>query len=135
MKGLTDPEFLGYLDLINDLDWYEYDLWAVGGIVSDWNTYDIDCIILGEWNEARLTEIMVEMRKLGPWSPYYTQDQQPFVSNEEHRRKMKVWFPHHDQLINMWQKWPHMKWSMRKKLGILNGEPVQLIQNGSRVYF
>lgn len=135
MTGLTDPEFLGYLDLISDLDWYDYDLWAVGGIVSDWDTYDIDCIILGEYNEARLTEIIVEMRKLGPWSPYYTADENPFVSNNEHRRKMLVHFIHHDKLIKRWQKWPHMKWSIRKSRGILNGDPVQLIQNGSRIYF
>ena len=135
MTGLKDPEFLGYLDLINDLDWYDYDLWAVGGIVSDWDTYDIDCIILGEYNEARLTEIIVEMRKLGPWSPYYTADENPFVSNNEHRRKMLVYFTHHDKLIKRWQKWPHMKWSIRKSRGILNGDPVQLIQNGSRIYF
>ena len=99
MTGLKDPEFLGYLDLINDLDWYDYDLWAVGGIVSDWDTYDIDCIILGEYNEARLTEIITEMRKLGPWSPYYTQDLVPFVGNNEHRRKMQIWYTHNDKLI------------------------------------
>ena len=106
MRGLKDPEFLGYLDLINDLDWYDYDLWAVGGIVSDWDTYDIDCIILGEYNEARLTEIITEMRKLGPWSPYYTADENPFVDNNEHRRKMLIWFTHSDKLIKRWWKWP-----------------------------
>lgn len=136
MRGLKDPEFLGYLDLINDLDWYDYDLWAVGGIVSDWDTYDIDCIILGEYNEARLTEIITEMRKLGPWSPYYTADENPFVDNNEHRRKMLIWFTDYsDKLIKRWWKWPTIKSSIRKTRGKLNGAPVQLIQNGSRIYF
>ncbi len=135
MIGLQDPETLGYLDLITDLDWYDYDLWAVGGIVSSWQTFDIDCIILGDYNEARLTEIITEMRKLGPWSPYYTQDLVPFVGNNEHRRKMQIWYTHNDKLIKNWWKWPNTKWSIRKKQGILNGEPVQLIQKGSRIYF
>jgi len=42
MRGLTDQEFRGYFDQILDLDWSSFDLWAVGGIVSDWETHDID---------------------------------------------------------------------------------------------
>ena len=135
MRGIDDPEFQAYFDLVMDLDWHDYDLWAVGGIVSGWVTEDIDCIILGNYNEARLKEIITEMKKMGPWSPYYTQDLMPFVGNNEHRRKMQIWYTHNDRLLKRWWKWPNVKWSIRKKQGILNGEPVQLIQKGSALYF
>jgi len=138
MKGLHDEKFVEYFAQVLELNWHGYDLWAVGGIVSDWDTHDIDCVILGDYDEPRLLQIMNRMKQLGPWSPYWTQDPKPFVGNDEHRRKMRICFPDSndtDFMMKTWWKWPNTKWMVRKRRGILNGDPVQLIQNGSQVYF
>ena len=138
MKGLTDQEFRGYFDQILDLDWSSFDLWAVGGIVSDWETHDIDCIILGPHYENRLCYLMNEMKKMGPWQPYWTCHPRPLIGNDVHRTKILASIPDNlnkYKLHHMWIKLPTLKQSMRKSRGIVNGAPVQLIQNGSQVYF
>lgn len=136
MKGLQDPQFKQYFDSILELDWTGLDLWAVGGIVSDWETEDIDCVILGDWDEARLYTLLKEMRERGPWSPYWTEDPDPFYDNYVHRKKMKIWIPHSEagKMRGIWWKWPTTKELVRRRQGIMNGAPVQLIQDGTQIY-
>lgn len=138
MKGLDDPQFKMYFNRILDLDWQDYELWAVGGIVSGWKTHDIDCIILGPYDEGRLANLMLDMYELGPWQPYWTDDPNPFVDRNERRRKIRALIPslqYENKLIELSLKLPTLKMSVRKSIGTMYGLPELLIQNGSQVYF
>ena len=138
MRGLADQKFRDHFNQVLKLDWTDFDLWAVGGIVSDWETYDIDCVIFGPYYENRLCYLMNEMKKLGPWSPYWTCHSHALITEHTHRTKILASIPDNlnkYKLQHMWIKLPTYKQSVRKTKGILNGAPVQLIQNGSQVYF
>ena len=123
MLGL-DKEFLVYFDKIRGLDWTGLDLWIFGGIVSHWNTKDIDSIIIGDkMPEGFLKSII----NLGPWDITYTQDPN------------SIWFPG-DQPIKfkaytVQDKWiyinlPSKKQKLRFQYGVKYGKPIQLINNG-----
>ena len=72
---LGDEEYKGFVDLLMDIDFYDYDAWMVGGITGDWDTPDIDLILMGPYDADRITEIMEEAEKLGPFDICYTQDE------------------------------------------------------------
>lgn len=135
---IEDAEFKSYLEEVTKLDWSGLDLTLFGGIVSDWETKDIDCRIMGEYDEERLAGLMLEMKRLGPWSPYYTNDSS-IINDFETPRKILIAFPDSTSRTNTkltwkWFKFPHTKWLIRKRKGILNGEPIMVIQNGTQIY-
>ena len=135
---IEDAEFKSYLEEVAKLDWSGLDLILVGGIVSDRETEDIDCGIMGEYDEERLARLMLEMKRLGPWSPYYTND--PYVwDNVKTPRKHLIAFPDLTSRTNTKLKWKWWKLPMTKQLvrmrqGIFNGEPIMVIQNGTQIY-
>lgn len=133
---LNDNEFKGYVDLIMDLDWSHMDVVLFGGIVSPWQTKDIDCLVYGT-DEERAIHNMLEMQKMGPWDPYYTR-----------QSYMKNWHPDNGRQdfqctkVTLYGKvsqhvWdvPFSKQQKRIELGIEYGRNIILIQNGERIYF
>jgi len=119
-----DKEFLEYFDKIRGLDWTGLDLWVFGGIVSNWETEDIDSIIIGD----RITEgFLKSIADLGPWDISYTNEM------------VKPWFPG-DQPVKVKVLTPQNKWiyykiptrkhKLRLKHGVQYGKPIQLIRNG-----
>ena len=119
-----DKEFLEYFDKIRGLDWTGLDLWVFGGIVSHWNTKDIDSIIIGDkMPEGFLKSII----NLGPWDISYTKDTSILWKPGDQPVKVKVLTPQ-DKWI--YYKIPTRKHRMRLKYGVQYGKPIQLINNG-----
>lgn len=139
MKGLEDPQFRTYYNEMLQLDWTGLDVWVVGGIVSGWDTSDIDTIILGDRPEAEINALMLQLKQLdGPWSPFYAKNDRAVTWNRysKTRTLIKVYLanPSSDTLREQTYKFPTQKNHLRMKKGIYVGEPVQLIQNGAQIY-
>ena len=119
-----DKEFLEHFNKIRGLDWTGLDLWIFGGIVSNWETQDIDIIIIGDWiPEGFLKSI----KELGPWDLTYTQD------------RNSIWYPGMRPIrfkaYTLQDKWiwhtvPTKKHKLRLKHGVKYGKPVKLIDKG-----
>ena len=135
MKGLEDPKFRAYYTEALRLDWTGLDLWVFGGIVSDWETADIDSMILGEADEARIAKLIQDLRKIGPWSTWYGGE---IFHHRNNFQKVKIKVGYADyvepKIEWKWDKWPSTKMFMRIKKGQRYGKPVQLIQNGTQIY-
>ena len=119
-----DQEFMEHFNKIRGLDWTGLDLWVFGGIVSNWNTKDIDSIIIGD----RIPEgFLKSIADLGPWDITYT------------NQVDKPWFPG-DNPIKLtvytsrdnwtYYKIPTPKHRNRLKAGYHYGNPVKLIDQG-----
>ncbi len=139
MRGLQDTQFSEYYTELLKLDWTGLDLWAVGGIVSDWDTQDIDCVIMGDRPESEINALLLAASQTGPWSLFYTRDPRAITLDRYTRRPTLITVgsknSNGDKLNWRTFKFPMTKTMKRMKLGQYHGEPVQLIQNGSQVYF
>ena len=146
---LGDEEYKGFIDLLMDIDWYDYDAWLVGGITGDWNTPDIDLIMLGDYDPKKIKEIQLQARVLGPFDICYSQDKritewtygdQPIkvqfcrtyskTNARAYARFGGVW---QDDLYWLPFELPSRKMKQRKTANY--GKPIQLIQNGEQIYF
>lgn len=134
MKGLEDPQCRAKLEQLFQLDWTDFDVWAVGGIVSDWETSDIDLVLLGEYDEPRIVDLMVAVKQIGLIDMFYTQDSRFHRHDAIYRDKQRS-----AQIKNGKLEWntllfPTVKYRLKKKRGLYYKEPVQLIQNGVQIY-
>lgn len=134
MKGLQDPQCQAKLEQLFQLDWTGFDVWAVGGIVSDWETSDIDLVLLGEYDEPRIVDLLLATRTIGQIDMYYTQDPRFHRHDAIYRDKLKVANVKHDKLEWNTLLFPTVKYRLKKKQGLYYKEPVQLIQNGVQIY-
>jgi len=123
-----DKEFLQHFNKIRGLDWTGLDLWVFGGIVSNWNTKDIDIRVIGESIPEGFLKSIVD---LGPWDPTYTNE------------KDSIWFPGQRpikiRVYTLQDKWiycklPSRKQKQRFKHGVKYGKPIQLIKNGRSTF-
>ena len=136
MKGLEDPQFRAYYEELLKLDWTGLDLWAVGGIVSGWETEDIDCVVYGDRPEAEINALFLQCDQV--WSLFWTDD--PKAITMDPRSKQQVYIKcysrnrHGDRLAKRHFKFPSTKNLLRMKQGLYHGAPIQLIQNGTQIY-
>jgi len=136
---LNDEEFNAYMESVYDLDWTGLDLTLVGAIVSDTDTQDIDCTITGEIDDQRLMELLWAIQDLGPFDINWSDRE---VSNHFDTYRRKVFFAwsykpregKEGHLTKKWIKLPTTKQIERKKRGFKLGEPLKVIQNGTRIY-
>jgi len=119
-----DREFIEYFDKIRGLDWQGLDLWIFGGVVSNWETKDIDIRIIGD---TLPKGFLKSIKELGPWDVTYTSDLN------------SIWFPGDPPIkfkaYTIRDKWiyynlPSKKQKLRFKYGVQYGKPIQLIKNG-----
>ena len=119
-----DKEFIEHFNKIRGLDWKGLDLWIFGGIVSNWETKDIDTLIIGESIPEGFLSIITD---LGPWDICYTNDPN------------SIWYPGDPPIkfkaYTVRDKWiyynlPSKKQKLRFKYGVQYGKPIQLIKNG-----
>ena len=123
MKGF-DIEFITYFNRIRGLDWTGLDLWVFGGIVSGWDTKDIDTLIIGE---SIPKGMLKQIQELGPWDICYTKDTGILWKPGDRPVKIKVLTPQ-DRWI--YYKIPTNKHKLRLKHGIRYSKPFQLIKQG-----
>lgn len=136
---LNDEEFNTYMESVYDLDWTGLDLTLVGAIVSDTDTQDIDCTITGEIDDQRLMELLWAVQDLGPFDINWNASE---VKNHFDTYRRKVFFAwsykpregREGQLTKKWIKLPTTKQIERRKRGFVYGEPLKVIQNGTRIY-
>lgn len=145
IKG--DQEFLGYIDLLTDLNWSGLNVWLVGAITGDEDTSDIDIMITGQYLPEQLIHVMTEARKLGPFDVYYTtQDVTQWQIGDEPTKIMiaKPWDRGNDRATarknGAWQDglyWTPWDLPSVKQLNEPHryGANIQLIQNGEQIYF
>lgn len=136
MKGLQDIQFREHYTELLKLDWSGLDLWVVGGIVSDWETQDIDCIVFGERDLERLNTLFNQLDSV--WSIFYTEDPRAITMDRYSKSATLIKCYSRNKngntLIERVFKFPMTKNLMRMKRGMYHGEPVQLIQNGTQIY-
>lgn len=119
-----DKEFMEHFNKIRGLDWTGLDLWVFGGIVSNWNTKDIDSIIIGD----RIPEgFLKSIYKLGPWDITYTNEVDKPWFPGDNPIKLRV-YTARDNCI--YYKIPTPKHKNRLKAGFKYGNPVKLIDQG-----
>lgn len=140
MRGLQDEQFKEYYTQLLQLDWTGYDVWAVGGIVSDWDTYDIDLVVFGERDEERIYSLFEQVKTIGPFSPFWTTDERAVNLDRTSRKPTLIHVGYQtpaypNKLRFRTFKFPMTKQYLRMKQGLYHGAPIQLIQNGSQVYF
>ncbi len=145
-----DEEFWGYIELIMDLDWKDYNLTIFGGITGNWDTPDIDGVLWGEYRPQHIKYLLEEMKLLGPWDLFYSQDEiartwhtqmQPTSWNiakpvDRGHVKARARFGGVWQDGLFWNKYkvPSQKQKQRDSRYKYN-KPITLIQNGQQLYF
>ena len=133
---LGDVEYKEHIDYLMQLDWTGFDVVLFGGIVSGWQTKDVDLLIWG-YDEKKAIENMTALMQFGHFDPYYTK-----------QSYMMDWHPTKDRVdFNCvkvdfrgnptWNRWwvPFDKQVVRMQSGVQYGENIKLIQNGERIYF
>ncbi len=63
LNGLDSVKHI--IDLIKELNWDDYQLWAVGSILSDVDTHDLDLIITGPIIPAKVNYLLEEIVEIG----------------------------------------------------------------------
>ena len=130
-----DEQFRAYYEEALKLDWTGLDLWVFGGIVSGWETADIDSMIHGEADEARIAKLIQDLRKIGPWSTWYGGE--IYHGRYDNKKvQLRAGYAHYTEpkIEWKWTKWPTTKLYMVLKSGKQYGAPIQLIQNGTQIY-
>lgn len=147
---LGDEEYKGYIDLIMDLDWKDYDAYLVGGITGDWDTPDIDLIIVGgTYSPEVIRELLERTMIMGPFDICYSQDERvatwkygdPKIKVQFCRTYSKTNARAYARFGGVWQDglyWlpfelPSRKMKQRKTANY--GKPIKLIQKGEQIYF
>ena len=147
---LNDEEFWGYVELIMDLDWRDYDLTIFGGITGNWDTLDIDACIWGEYDPVHIKYLLEEMKKLGPWDAYYSTHpdgkdwdySKPPITVNMAKPVDRISARANARFGGVWQEglyWlnfrlPNKKMKQRGP-EYQYGKPIILIQNGQQLYF
>lgn len=142
-----DQEFLGFIDLLTDLNWSGLNVWLVGAITGDTETEDIDIMITGQYLPEQLIHVMTEARKLGPFDVFYTKQDTHLWEVGDHPVRMmiaKPWDRGHKRAKARkngawqdglyWIPWdlPSAKQETRPHR---YGRNLPLIQNGEQIYF
>lgn len=136
---LHDEEFNSYMEPLYALDWTGLDLTLVGGIVSDTDTQDIDCTITGDIDDERLMELLWAIQDLGPFDIYWS-DREVKNHFDTYRIKVLMAWSYRPptgrpgKLTKRFIKFPSMKQIERRKRGFKYGEPIKVIQDGTRIY-
>ena len=144
IKG--DQEFLGYIDLLTDLNWSGLNVWLVGAITGDTETQDIDIMITGDYLPEQLIHVMTEARKIGPFDPYYTTQDVTLWNHDQGPVRLmiaKPWDRGNDRARTRSGAWQDglfwIPWQLPTEKQIAEpgryGENIQLIQNGEQIYF
>ena len=63
LNGLDSVKHI--IDLIKELNWDDHQLWAVGSILSDVDTHDLDLIITGPIIPAKVNYLLEEIVEIG----------------------------------------------------------------------
>lgn len=141
---IGDNEYKGYVELIMDLDWADYDLWLVGGILTGKDTQDIDAVIVGPHNPERVLALIEECKKMGPWDINYQSRrplEDPYMKrietvavNRSKKRCRNLLGPglHHEGLCWLKIEIPSLK--MQERRDRTYKAPRLLIQNGEQIY-
>ena len=91
MESTDDSLYKGCLEDLLKLDWKDYKLYLVGGLLQGWKTTDIDICITGTITND-LPDLMKEASKLGPFDLYYVKSLDEIKDNSS-----RVWeFAKHD---------------------------------------
>ena len=85
MESTDDDLYKGCLEDLLKLDWKDYKLYLVGGLLQGWKTTDIDICITGTVN-SDLPDLMKEASKLGPFDLYYVKSLDEIKDNSS-----RVW--------------------------------------------
>ena len=127
---LGSKEFWNHVEGIMALDWSGMDLILYGGIVSGWETKDLDAVIFGDKQKA--LDLIPQMMKLARWDVYWTTDE-----------RARAWHPTNEPITLTIARYryegqieiPTEKQQRRLGLGIEYGHNIPVIQNGQQIYF
>lgn len=105
MESTDDEIYKGCLEDLLKLDWKDYKLYLVGGLLQGWKTTDIDICITGTIT-SDLPDLMKEASKLGPFDLYYVKSLDEIKDNSS-----RIWeFAKHDCKAHKGaQRW-HGQW-------------------------
>ena len=85
MEGVEDDLYKEYLEKILALDWGNYKLYLVGGMLEGWKTTDIDICVTGTIGDD-LPGLMEQVHQLGPIDIFYVESLEKIKGN-----KHRVW--------------------------------------------
>jgi len=85
MEGIDDEKYIEFMNHIMDLDWGDYKLYLVGGILEGWKTTDIDICVTGTIGDD-LLGLMEQAHQLGPIDIFYVESAEKIKAN-----KHRVW--------------------------------------------
>ena len=133
---LGDKEYKQHITKLVQLDWTGFDVVLFGGIVSGWETRDIDLLIWGH-DEKKAIKNMTSLMRAGQFDVYFTK-----------QSYMMDWHPDKERVdfncVKLdyrgnptWNSWhvPFDKQAIRMQQGIQYGENIKIIQNGEQIYF
>ena len=64
LSGTQDPNFIKFIDKINELNWGEYSLYIYGGILEGWETFDVDGTIMGPRDPSRINYLLDNITRI-----------------------------------------------------------------------
>lgn len=65
VRGLNNPIVQAFIQKAQKLDWGNHNLWFVGGILHDWFTKDIDCVITGPYEPEKIHNLQFKLISSG----------------------------------------------------------------------
>ena len=85
MEGIDDEKYMEFMNHVMDLDWGDYKLYLVGGMLEGWKTTDIDICVTGTIGDD-LPGLMEQVHQLGPIDIFYVESLEKIKGN-----KHRVW--------------------------------------------
>ena len=76
MKLYSKKEVDVYIEKLLELKWDRYNLYLVGGAIYKQKTKDIDICIVGSSDSNKVSKLIEQSRRLGPFDVYYCNEDQ-----------------------------------------------------------
>jgi len=144
LKGLQDPLFINFLNNIKNINFYNYNLWLVGGILQNRYTKDIDLVLEGKnieyFHEINNNLINLSLKLnliLDIWFEYDFNKKQNIIQNYLYKDKKNQKFEIYritDNKIKKIKNFLNLLKNNEKYKKIPEFRPICLIQNNKLVY-
>lgn len=144
LKGLQDPLFINFLNNIKNINFYDYNLWLVGGILQNRYTKDIDLVLEGKnieyFHEINNNLINLSLKLnliLDIWFEYDFNKKQNIIENYLYKDKKSQKFEIYritDNKIKKIKNFLNLLKNNEKYKKIPEFPPICLIRNNKLVY-
>ena len=129
MKLYSKKEVDIYIEKLLELKWDKYNLYLVGGAIYKQETKDIDICMVGSSDSNKVSKLIEQSRRLGPFDVYYCNEdqignQKPHAAKSYDRGHSKAKQRKGEWIDGLF--WQHLDFSYKK----FNPKPL-LIYKGS----